>query len=548
MIAEPKLALTSDPAGDILSSAASFKTEATVVWEYVANSLEYVAQGISPKVQVNVYPRKKLIEIHDNGAGMDETLLTHFFRMHSENLERKKGKPGRGKFGTGKSAAFGIANLLRITTRKDGLLNVVELARDDIVAARGQDKVPVTRIVKNEQTTEANGTIVEIGEIVVPKLRVPAIVEYIERHLQHWRNTSPLVAVNDHVCQFRQPEIVSTFDFIPNETQAKALGNVRLQVHVSRTPLDGNSRGISITAGPGNLVGLEDAGVCGKECGNYLFGETDVPLIESFETSIEPYDDSRSLHLNPLHPVVRSLIGFIGASMESVRKGLVDQAKSARKDDVARRLSQAANKIADALNEDFRKQKERLSEIRAASSRSGAATSLFGSGGDGNEDEDVWIAGVDELGNVEKSAQSRDTNGKRGREAPDIPRAGEKDPEGSDSVSPAGGKGKRRRPKGGFQVEYERLGEDEGRSFYDSDSLRILINLDHTVVRNALEQCGVEDLGFQRLSYEIAFSEYAMGLGVEMIKQDPDMPADDLLYEVRATLNRISSSAANLYR
>ena len=547
MIAEPKLALTSDPAGDILSTAASFKTEATVVWEYVANSLEYVESGVSPKVQVNVYPRKKRIEIHDNGSGMDEALLTHFFRMHSENLERKKGKPGRGKFGTGKSAAFGVANTLRITTRKNGMLNVVELTRDDIVAARGQDKVPVKHTTVNEKTDEVNGTSVEILDIVLPKIRVPQIVEYIERHLQHWRNAAPSVAVNDHVCQFRQPEVVRTIDFVPNEAQAKLVGNVVLQVHVSRTPLDDKSRGISITAGPGNLVGLEDAGVCSKEYGNYLFGEIDVPLIEAHESSIEPYDDSRSLQLNPLHPVVRSLVALIGASLESVRKELAESAKAARQDEVTRRLTQAADKIADALNEDFRKQTERLNEIRAASSRSGAATSLFGSGSEGDDSEDVWIAGVDEIGNVEKSAEANKTGGKKSRPAPDVPQAGEKDPEGSDSVSPAGGSGKRKRPKGGFQVVYEHSGADFGRSFYDSDTLRIIINLDHKVVKSALEQCGVEDIGFQRLSYEIAFSEYAMGLGVEMIKQDPDMPADDLLYEVRATLNRISDSAAALY-
>ena len=32
-----------------------------------------------------------------------------------------------------------------------------------------------------------------------------------------------------------------------------------------------------------------------------------------------------------------------------------------------------------------------------------------------------------------------------------------------------------------------------------------------------------------------------------MAEQDPEMPADDLLYEVRATLNRISRLAAALY-
>ena len=38
-----------------------------------------------------------------------------------------------------------------------------------------------------------------------------------------------------------------------------------------------------------------------------------------------------------------------------------------------------------------------------------------------------------------------------------------------------------------------------------------------------------------------------MVLGYELVKQDPDMPADDLLYEVRATLNRLATAAAGLY-
>lgn len=33
-----------------------------------------------------------------------------------------------------------------------------------------------------------------------------------------------------------------------------------------------------------------------------------------------------------------------------------------------------------------------------------------------------------------------------------------------------------------------------------------------------------------------------------MIQVDPNMPVDDLLYEVRSSLNRISVAAAELYR
>jgi hypothetical protein len=91
------------------------------------------------------------------------------------------------------------------------------------------------------------------------------------------------------------------------------------------------------------------------------------------------------------------------------------------------------------------------------------------------------------------------------------------------------------------------LGRSEDRSRYDERSLSILINLDHPVAAAALTDHGVEEAGFRRLSYEIAFSEYPMALGYELLKQDPNMPGDDVLYEVRSTLNRVALSAAALY-
>jgi len=49
------------------------------------------------------------------------------------------------------------------------------------------------------------------------------------------------------------------------------------------------------------------------------------------------------------------------------------------------------------------------------------------------------------------------------------------------------------------------------------------------------------------MSCEIAFTEYSVALGYEMASRDPDIPADDLLYEVRAAINRVAASAAALY-
>ena len=156
---------------------------------------------------------------------------------------------------------------------------------------------------------------------------------------------------------------------------------------------------------------------------------------------------------------------------------------------------------------------------------------------------------MSEPGLIDKPNSSKEnTNGlKKGRQAPSITASGVPDKNGDEAIDPVGGRGKRQRPQGGFRVEYRELGEAQDRSKYDKTALTILINLDHPAVKNAQRSGGIEDANFKRLSYEIAFTEYAIALGYEMAERDPDIPADDLLYEVRSTLNRVAVSAAHLY-
>jgi DNA mismatch repair ATPase MutL len=70
MTAQTQLKVTSHVGRDLLASAASFKNEAAVVWEYVVNSLQYVDAGVPPRVQVTIAPGRKGITISDNGRGM----------------------------------------------------------------------------------------------------------------------------------------------------------------------------------------------------------------------------------------------------------------------------------------------------------------------------------------------------------------------------------------------------------------------------------------------------------------------------------------------
>ena len=542
--------MTSHVGRDLLASAASFKNEAVVVWEYVVNSLQYIDPGVSPRIQVTVLPGGKGVRIADNGSGMSVADLEHFFQMHGENLERRAGRPGRGKFGTGKSAAFGIGNTLHVDTVRDGVRNVVVLTRDMISASDGED-IPVEWAVKDEPTDDPNGTTISILDINLDRVRRASIIDYIERHLQAFRAKSPDVAIDDHVCTYRDPPTCETRTFQPTESQREVLGDVTLLVKVSGAPLPPVEQGISVTAGAGNLVAIERAGIESKEFGNYLFGEIDVPALENHPSPIEPYDPTRSLQLNPQHPVVAVLLGFIGSKLEEVRAALVRRSREARKTEQARRLAAEADKIAEILNEDFRKISERLHQIRAASSRKGAARSQAATRAADNE-PDEWTRGVEAPGVLVKTPPKQPNPSPEAqppRPTPQVQPRGQPDALGDNAVDPVGGReGNRRRPQGGFRVEYRPLGGDAERSVYDPITLTIIINLEHPLVMAALGDGHVEDTTFRRLSYEMAFSEYAMGLGYELSQQDPNMPPDDLLYEVRSTLNRISTAAVALYR
>ncbi|GMQ87272.1 MAG: hypothetical protein BMS9Abin08_0472 [Gammaproteobacteria bacterium] len=543
------LRVTSHVGRDLLASAASFKTEAATVWEYVVNSLQYVDEGVLPRVQVLVKPRNKLIEIRDNGRGMSAEGLRQYFTMHGENIDRLRGRPGRGKFGTGKAAAFGIGKLLRIDTRKDGLRNVVELHRDDIDTSTGED-IELSWTIHDEPTNYANGTTVTIEDTFLQKLSAEPIIEYIERHLQPFRAQMPEVAVNEHVCQYREPTVADSHVYKAPDGLKDILGNVELIVKVSVTPLPASEQGVAITAGMGNLVAIEAAGIERKELGNYIFGEIDVPALETFDSPMEAYDPTRSLQLNPHHPVSRVLLSFIGSKLEEVRREQLKKLNEARKTEDARRLASEAQNIADVLNKDFKNVMGRLQDIRSASARPGDVASAFGDASNADEEEGVWIEGTTIPGDIETPTSKTDTKRKEGmpQQDPQVGHTGNPNENGKQSVDPAGGAGgKRRRPRGGFKVEYRNLGDDADRSKYDRTNLTILINIDHKAVKNALRGVGVEDINFRRLSYEIAFTEYSIALGYELAELDPDIPADDLLYEVRTTLNRVSSSAAALY-
>ena len=139
--------------------------------------------GVIPEVTVNLNSRRGEVVVADNGRGMDTDGLKHYFTMHGENIERRKGVPGRGKFGTGKSAAFGIGDVLVVDTVRDELRNVVELHREDIKASSGTN-VPTRWSHRNKVAPgSTNGTIVTIRGIQQRRIRTEPMIRTFERYL-----------------------------------------------------------------------------------------------------------------------------------------------------------------------------------------------------------------------------------------------------------------------------------------------------------------------------------------------------------------------------
>lgn len=534
---------------DLLQNAAMFKNERLVVWEYVSNGLDYLDPGTSPIVRVRLDTRLKRITVEDNGRGMDWAGLENFFVMHGENLDRKAGRPGRGRFGTGKSAAFGIGDTLRITSTRNRKRSRVELTRGDLVSMDSGDPVPVRVLERDAKTDTQNGTTIEIEGVKLRSLDQASVVAYIERHLAHWpKNVT--VFVNNHECEFTEPPIERTETFYPSGDEAAVLGEVELTVKVSKSPLGEDLRGIAIFA---DGVWHETTLLAsrGKEMAEFIFGEIDVKKLDTDGSTPSAFDASRSMRLNPDNPLVAAIFEFVGPRIEEVRKALVESQREQRSTEQAKRLQQEASKIEEIINQDFDAFRKRLQKVKAAAAGAGFdASDSHVPDQDDEEGDDGFLFGGDELARVDGDGEEGTTRkgegaggGKPRRLNPIVT----PDPDGKSNGHHETRGGDRPRNSGGFQIAFVQQGEASARAIYQRERRTIYVNLDHPQIAVALKGHGVEDPVFRRLAYEVAFSEYAIALAMELDDREEFLDPQDAIVEIRETIHRIARAAAPLY-
>ena len=521
----------------ILQLAAQFSDGPSAIWEYVSNSLEYRAKADGCKINVQI--EKKRITISDNSDGMNNQVLENFFTISGENLARKgiqKSWMKRGIFGTGKTAAFGIGNNLIVETTKNGLKNSYQLSREAIEnSPQDAQTIPLENLIKNKKTSEPNGTTVTIEGLNI-NIKADKVIRKIEREIAPLRQYDVQIAVNNHICEFKQLNIIKAYEFESSRAIKERYGDFKLIVEVSKTPLDEGEKGIKVMCN-NHIIGLEDCGISSKECGNQITGKVDIPELEEPINNVNPFNQTRSHKLNVHHQGVKELIMFMGPKLEIIRKELIDDKNKERDSTQNKKLSAITDQLSEKFNKQWNDLKRQLNEIRVGSNAKNV-NSFFIEPGD---DEDlVGLTGGEDIlavGHEVREGEDSSIN------PPIDPAEKEliRDDEGEKTATETSGNKVQRR-RGGFMVDHDDLGSDEHRSIYSKEELKIIINTEHPSVASCLKSCNydVENIVFKRLLFEIAFREFEHAIAQEMISDNDMYPPSDLLYEMRVHYDKIA--------
>ncbi len=253
---------------------------------------------------------------------------------------------------------------------------------------------------------------------------------------------------------------------------------------------------------------------------------------------------SRAMKLNPRNEIVAEIMRMVGVNLETIRKELEKQDRERRQTKERKRLQQQASKIAELINNHF---KEWSAKLRKTMAKAGTGKDLFRSEEHGTAQESAAIFG-DELpgliiGIEHGSGPAPPGPGPR----PFVPKVKE-DGHSPDLVVKKGTGTTKRSALGGFNVAFDNLGLHEKRAKYDRDTRTIYINLEHPRIafeaKNASSKTPTDDPHFLRMSYEVAFTEYAIVLGQELSNIDYYLDPQDALVDIRQTIDELSKAFA----
>jgi hypothetical protein len=521
--------MTTHAGRSLLEETKRFSNEGKAVGEYVKNSWQYSDEvDHNPTVEIMINQENKSIQIKDDSNGMTaEKINKQFLVLNQENQERREGDFGRGEYGTGKIAGLGIGKVLSVRTVKDNKLNEFEIHRSDCDAAISEKGVKVRWKHQDKQTSEKNGTIINILDF---RLKRSINTSTIKKFLQTKTLTETIY--KKEINLFLQAEKLEKAEIpfseeeiiLPDEDYKKILGETKLIIRVATRKLDDDERGVNVLARGIHKAFIKNPSARHNE---FIFGDCSCDKLIDENQDPPIFDSSRREELNEDNELAKKFKEFININVDKIRKKLEKKANDARQQEKEEALRKEAEKMKNFFNEDYKEQELELQK-RAAKAR-------------GNIDEkekDIpslgetkIVIGKDFNVNViegDDSAGTYDGRGEgEGGEGGDGGKAGGKLEKTNEETSSLGKerKSKRKKSGGGFNIIFDNLGSDDHRAKYDDSERTITVNLDHPFLLKIEEMAGDRiSTKYMRPAYEAAAFEYAAAVttqkGASMLLDD----------------------------
>ena len=164
-------------------------------------------------------------------------------------------------------------------------------------------------------------------------------------------------------------------------------------------------------------MAIERGGIEHTEFGNYLFGEIDVPTLETYNTPLQPFDPSRSLTLNTSTPSSPYSWGSSAPSSRGYARSWSPRAGCAETG-----RSQAVRQAGTGPSRPAQRGLLHAGPASPGYTRgdqpTGAAPALHGAGASGDQEADLWVEGLDQPGDRTPDTPSSDGGPAKGTVVP----------------------------------------------------------------------------------------------------------------------------------
>ena len=525
--------MTTDAGRAVLDSATDFTKEGKAVGEYVKNSWQYTDKH--PNVEIIVDQQNKSIHIKDDSRGMSiDDLRTRFFVLHKRNIDRQKGKIKRGEYGTGKAAALGIGEILRVTTVHNNLINQFEIHRadceDEIKSAKS---VPIRWHSENQnkKTSKNNGTTIDIEGFVYDRpISIQSIRDFLQTktlpekkaytHEENGIEVNTIInlTLNEEKIEEEEIEFSKEIPVTLSDEEKKYFDSMDFTIRIADRRLKPDEQGIRIFCN-GIFKAFIKTPLANKS--EYIFGDCECPKLMT-EKHPPIFDSNRNNQINEDNKFGLDFKRFVMRHVDIYRKELEKEDKENKKKEKDEITKKEEQKMKEFFNSIFKEQELEFQKIAAKARGNidkkddfvpelGESKITFG------KDFGIKIVDGDEgigIPNIQPSPNpDPNPNPNPNHDAKTSNEKFEKDINSNES------KGKERKAKkkpsgGGFDFKYENIGKAEDRADYNPEERIITVNLSHPFIEK-LYKASNEDTSmpkFRRGAYEAAAVEFAAAI------------------------------------